>query len=107
MKKPMLLLICLAFLAAGCADRTPSPPKTANIAKGYFKRYGKKYKESEFGQSKVSQVEVKEVRELQKNVATAFLLVKLENGSEIPAIMTLIRKLPGGWRTTSWEWVRN
>jgi len=73
------------------------------VAQKHFNKYGKKYKETEFGQSRVSTVEVKAVEELQKNLATSFLLVKLDNGSEIPVIMTFQRKAPLGWRTIGWE----
>ena len=105
-KLTLALLLIFAFAQVGCGTRTPSQAKTARIAKGFFNKYGKKYKETEFGQGKVSQVEVKEVRELQKNVSTSFMLVKMDTGSEIPIIMTLIRKPISGWKTTSWEIVR-
>ena len=105
-KLAFAILLLFAFVQIGCGARTPSQAKTANIAKRYFHKYGKKYKDTEFGQGKVSQVEVKEVRELQKNVSTSFLLVKMDTGSEIPVIMTLTRKPVTGWRTTSWEIAR-
>lgn len=105
-----LLAIALLFpllLLASCGGRTPTQARTAEIAKKYFKKYGKKYKESSFGTNPVTAVEVKDVQELQKNIANGFLLVKLTDGSELPVIMTLIRKPPLGWRTTSWEIATN
>lgn len=102
-KLALALLLSLCLTGAACGGRTPSNVKTAKIAKGFFNKYGKKFKDTQFGQSKVSQVEVKEVRELQKNVSTSFLLVKMADGTEIPVIMTLIRKPVSGWHTTSWE----
>lgn len=93
---PMLLLVA-------CGGRTPTQARTAEIAKKYFKKYGKKYKESSFASNPVTEVEVKDVQELQKNIANGFLLVKRTDGSETPVIMTLIRKPPLGWRTSGWE----
>jgi len=106
MKRLLVFILAFGVFATACASRTPSPKTTARLAKGYFNHYGKKYKTSEFGISKVGEVDVKEVKELQKDVATSFMVVKLADGTEIPVIMTLIRKLPLGWRTTSWEWAR-
>jgi len=106
MKRSLILLLLLSFLGPACSSRTPSTHSTASIAKKYFNKYGKKYKETPFSSSKVNTVEVQEVKELQKDVATSFMVVKLVDGTEIPVIMTLIRKLPLGWRTTSWEWAR-
>ena len=106
MKKllPILLLLSLSLVA--CGGRVPSQPKTASIAQKFFKKYGKKYKESIFASNPVSSVEVKDVQELQKDIATSFLLVKLADGSEVPVVMTLIRKPPLGWRTNGWEMAR-
>ena len=103
MKKRLLLAIFLVFAVAACGGRTPSPAKTSSIAKKHFKKYGKKYKESVFSTSEVTGAEAKQITELQKNIATAFVLVKLADGTEVPVIMTLIRKQPLGWRTTGWE----
>ena len=104
MKKTLvLLLVLLGICSGGCAGRIPSNAKAASIAKKHFEKYGKKFKETEFSQSRVSAVEVKAVEELQKNLATSFLVVKFENGSEIPVIMTFQRKQPLGWRATGWE----
>src|SRR5262249_37006270 len=103
MRRPILLLLLLAFLIPACGGRVPSHAKTADIAKHYFKKYGKKFKESPFALSPVTDAEAKQVDELQKNIATAFVLLKLADGSEVPVIMTLIRKEPLGWRTSSWE----
>lgn len=103
MKKCLFFLLFLSLITVACAGRVPSNAKTSEIAKKHFQKYGKKYKDSEFALSKISAVEVKAVEELQKNVATGFLIVKLDNGTEIPVIMTFLRKIPLGWRTTGWE----
>jgi hypothetical protein len=104
MKRTLAIALILPLLLlAACGGRTPSQARTAEIAKKYFKKYGKKYKESSFATNPVTDVEVKDVQELQKNIANGFMLVKLTDGSELPVIMTLIRKPPLGWRTSGWE----
>ena len=106
MKKLVPLFLILSLCLAACGGRVPSQAKTASIAQKYFKKYGKKFKESPFATNKVSAVEVKDIQELQKDIATSFLLIKLADGSEIPVIMTMIRKPPLGWRTSGWEMAR-
>jgi hypothetical protein len=34
-------------------------------------------------------------------------VVKLQNGTQIPVIMTFIQKPISGWKPTSWEQARN
>src|SRR5215510_5207542 len=106
MRKLLPLFLALSLCLAACGGRTPSQARTAQIAQKYFKKYGKKYKETQYGTNPVTSVEVKDVQELQKDIATSFLLLKMSDGSQIPVIMTLIRKFPLGWRTTSWEQAR-
>ncbi len=98
---PALLFLSLLFTA--CGGRIPSDAKTAKLSRSYFQHYGKKYKETTFSQSKVLKAEVKQSQELQKNLATSFVLLQQENGNEIPVIVTLLRKFPTGWRISSWE----
>jgi len=107
MKKLLPMLLTLALALGACAGRVPSQAKTSSIAQKYFKKYGGKYKETEFFTNPVTSVEVKDVQELQKNIATSFMLLKMTDGSEVPVIMTLIRKEPLGWRTSSWEIARH
>ncbi len=98
---PVLLFVTLFF--AACGGRVPSDAKTAKLSRSYFQHYGKKYKDTVFYQSKVLKAEVKQSQELQKNLATSFVLLQQENGNEIPVIVTLLRKFPTGWRVSSWE----
>jgi len=103
MRKVLLILLLITFTLPACGGRTPSNAKTSKLTKGYFKKYGKKYKETVFHSTKVQEVKVEQTQELQKDVATSFVLVKLDNGTEVPVILTMIRKLPLGWRITGWE----
>lgn len=106
MLKKLLPLILLLLMITACAGRTPSDAKTANLAKGYFKKYGNKYKETVFYNNAPQQVEVKRTQELQRSLANSFVLLQLKDGQQIPVILTLLNKFPRGWRISSWEWVR-
>ncbi len=105
--KRITLLVLFCIVLGACGGRIPSDVKTAKLSKSYFHKYGKKYKETVFYKNSVSKVEVKQTQELQKDVATSFILVSLAEGQEVPAILSLIRKFPLGWRITGWEWVKN
>lgn len=94
------------MLLIGCGGRIPSDAKTANLAKGYFKKYGNKYKDTVFHHNGPQQVEVKRTQELQRSLANSFAILQLKDGQEVPVILTLLNKFPRGWRISSWEWVR-
>jgi hypothetical protein len=89
-----------------CGGRVPSDAKTAHLAKGYFKKYGNKYKDTVFHNNGPAQVEVKRTQELQRSLANSFAILQLKDGQEVPVILTLLNKFPRGWRISSWEWVR-
>ena len=106
MRKIWVLIFICGFSLAACGGRTPSDVKTSNLTKSYFHKYGKKYKETVFHESQVEMVDVKQTQELQKDVAASFVLIKMQNGTEVPVLLTMIRKFPLGWRISGWEWIR-
>lgn len=101
-----ILILFFALLPLACGGRVPSDVKTAKLTRSYFKKYGKKYKNTEFYKNPVKAVEIKKTQELQKNVATSFVLVSFAQGQEVPVILTLLKKVPLGWRITGWEWLK-
>lgn len=101
------MTLSLLILVPACGGRIPSDTKTAKLSKSYFHKYGKKYKETQFADKSVQEAEVKAVKELQKNVATGLVVLKLKSGTEIPVIMTMLRRAPLGWKVTGWEIFRN
>lgn len=103
MRIKLIFLLFCALLISSCGGRVPSQLTTSSIAKKHFGKYGHQYPQSVFGQKNISNIEVKAVEEIQKNVATSFLVLKFDNSEEIPVIMTMIRKLPLGWRISGWE----
>jgi hypothetical protein len=102
----VIFILLFVTVPLACGGRVPSDVKTAKLTRSYFKKYGKKYKDTEFYKNPVKAVEIKKTQELQKNVATSFVLVSFAHGQEVPVILTLLRKIPSGWRITGWEWVK-
>ena len=104
MKQLLSGLLILAFLVSlalsgveGCGGRLPSPKTAHKVIQKHFQKYGRKYKESDFGKHPVEKVEIFEVTEVQKDLAEALAYVALEGGSTVRRRVTL-RKEPTGSR---------
>jgi len=93
--------VIFAFLS-GCGARLPSPKTSQKLITKHFKKYGKKYKESDFGATKVERVEVNETTELQKDLALTEAFVYLSEGPVYHVLVNL-KKKSFGWRYVSWE----
>lgn len=97
------LFLCLGFfISAGCAGRVPSNATSQKVIKKHFKKYGKKYKETDFGQHLVKTVEAGEISELQRKLAAVDAFVYLEEGS-VYQVRVLLAKKAFGWKVESWE----
>ena len=104
MKKYTLLLFS-AFLLAACAGRIPSTETAQGIVKGYFNKYGKKYKETPFAGHSVKDVQILSMEEIQKHLSYGSALVSLDNGDQFKINMNFLNKPPLGWRQQGWEMV--
>ncbi len=100
MKKIAIFSICL-FLV-GCAGRLPAPKTSQRVLKHHFHHYGKQFKETAFGKSKVREVEILDTEEIHKNLVTVTAFVTLEDGDVFKVRVTLERG-SFGWRYVSWE----
>ncbi|MBI1909129.1 MAG: hypothetical protein HYS22_03045 [Deltaproteobacteria bacterium] len=109
MKKnlPLIFLVCLVVIAGGatqgCVQRVPSPKRAQKMVHQFFTRYGHKYKESDFGQFKISKVEVGDIHEIQKGIAEIEAFVILNKGERVHKVNLLARKKTIGWKVKSWE----
>lgn len=106
MKKFYLFTAILITFGLGlnsCGGRLPSQAKTAKMSQKYFKKYGKKYKAPDFYQKEVQSVEVQDIRELQRDMAMGLVVLKMNDGAEIPIVITTLKKVPMGWRIIGWE----
>lgn len=106
MKKYSLLLFS-AFLLVACAGRVPSTETAQDIVRGYFNKYGKKYKETPFGSHSVKDVQILSMEEIQRHLSYGSALVSLDNGDQIKINMNFLYKSPLGWRQQGWEMVSN
>lgn len=101
MKKAVLMLTA-AFLLVSCGARLPSPQTAHRVVEKHFKKYGKKYKESDFGRHRLEKVEISSIQETQKGMSSVEAFTFLEGGSVYQVRVTLQKK-PFGWRPLAWE----
>ncbi len=102
MKKTLLLSLVVIFLVS-CGGRLPSPQTAQRIMTKQFHKYGKKYKDTDFGKHPVDRVEISDVQEVQKNIAQVEGYVFLNDGPVYQVRLTLQKKPPFGWRYLAWE----
>ncbi len=102
MKKTILSILILVGLVA-CGGRIPSPQTAQGIIRKHLDHYGKKYADTLLSGHKVSKVEIINIEEIQKDLATAQAMVSLDNGTELKIQMNFLHKLPLGWRQQGWE----
>ncbi|HSA59235.1 MAG TPA: hypothetical protein VLJ37_06075 [bacterium] len=100
--KKTVALVLLVFFVVSCGGRVPSPQTAHGKVQRHFQKYGKKYKESDFGRSKLERVEIGSVREIQKKLAEVEAYAYLSDGTVYRVRVTL-RKKTFGWRVVSWE----
>lgn len=101
MKKLFIPLFVLVFLAA-CGGRVPSPQTAHKIVTKHFQKYGKKYKESDFGKFSLDKVEIVGVQEMQKNLAGAEAYTYL-GGGPVYWVRVTLQKKTFGWKSVAWE----
>ncbi len=73
-----------------------------DVIKKYFKKYGKEYKTTVYGQSCVKEVDITGMEEIHKHLVAVDSFLTLENG-EVQRIFVTLKKGPWGWRFVSWE----
>ncbi|MFO1518515.1 MAG: hypothetical protein U1F57_02430 [bacterium] len=100
--KKYLFLLLFPFLFA-CGGRVPDPKTAQNIIKDHLNDYGKKYPASVFGGHKVAKVDIVQIEEIQRYLATGIANVALDDGSQFKVQMDFLYKPPLGWRQQGWE----
>lgn len=98
-------LVLAASSVTSCAGRQPSVKKAERLTSSYFKRYGRKYKETVFGQHPVASVDLHHMEEFHKNYVHADAVVTLQDALRSRVRVAIEKKLPGGWRIVAWELV--
>ena len=92
----------IALFAVSCA-RMPKPETSARLIRKHFKKYGKKYPETIYGQSKVAEVEITDQSEIHKHLVAVESFVTLEDGNVRRIYATLEKGPFGWWKFISWE----
>lgn len=105
--KKILGLILIASLLTACGGRMPSAQRSQHLIEKHFKKYGRKYKDSDFGKYPVQKVEISSINELQHHLAEveAFTILSGEGGAY--KIRATLEKKTFGWRLLSWESLAN
>lgn len=98
-----LLTIALIVPTVSCAARQPSVKKSQHLIERHFNRYARKYPESVFGNSKVSDVNVLNTSELHKHYVHVIADVNMDNGASERVRAAIEKKPPLGWRIVAWE----
>lgn len=98
-----LALLCL--VPVGCA-RQPSDSTMSRMSKSYFNSYGRKYKTTGFGLSKIASTKVEETHEWHKGLVEAELTLTHRDASTSHVRCMFQRNDPFGWKIVSWENLR-
>lgn len=96
-----MILLC-AVAGVGCA-RQPSSRTMVRDARSYFRSYGREYKTTPFGLSKVDTVRVEEAHEIHKGLVEGVLTLSHRDGSSARVRCMYQRNDPFGWKIVSWE----
>ena len=95
------IAVMAAFLAAGCA-RMPKPERSAKVIKSFFKKYGKKYPTTAYGEYGVKEIDITDQSEIHKHLVAVESFITLGDG-QVQRIYATLEKGPLGWRFISWE----
>lgn len=95
-------ILIMALFAVSCA-RMPKPETSARLIRKHFKKYGKEYPSTIYGQSKVTEVEITDQAEIHKHLVAVESFVTLEDGNVRRIYATLEKGSFGWWRFISWE----
>lgn len=101
----VLAMALLIAITAGCA-RQPSEKTMSRMSKGYFNKYGRKYKATSFGLSKIESARVDSAREWNKALVEGDLTLTHRDGTTSTVRCMFQRNDPFGWKIVSWENLR-
>lgn len=99
------LVLLLSAPLASCGGRVPSAHTAHSMTAGFFKKYGKKYKDSLFGRIPVNKVEIYRIKEQSRHLAEVEAFVNFSDGEMARVLVTTKKKPPFGWYVISWEMV--
>lgn len=98
-----LIALVLVFATPACSQRLPKPKTAQGTIKSYFKGYGKDYKESDFGQHKIDDIEISSIKELQHGMVLVEAYISLGDGDVVYKVGATLLKKTLRWKVISWE----
>jgi hypothetical protein len=96
-----LLLACTFILGAMSCARKPAPKSAANKIKHFFVKYGKKYPDTIYGKTPVTDVDVLSQEEIHKNLVSTEAFITLGTSNLKKIAVTFERR--AYWKIISWE----
>lgn len=103
--KVLALLVALTGFLTACGGRVPSAQTAQEAAISYFKKYGRKYPQTQFGSRNLQNVTINAIQELSNKVALVDTAITFRDGHAARALVKMEKHFPGGWRVVSWEMV--
>ena len=99
----MVLALVLAFSTSACSSRLPKAKTAEHAISKYFKKYGKEYKETDFGKYAIDEVEVNKLTEMQRGMAQAISFISLGDGEIVYKVSVTLTHQTIRWKVTAWE----
>lgn len=99
----LVAIVLFATTVIACQQRLPSQKAAESSIKRYFKKYGRTYENTDFGDHQVDEVEVNEISELQHDLAQATAFVSLDDGDIVYKVAATLEKRTIRWKVVSWE----
>ncbi|MBF0105756.1 MAG: hypothetical protein HQM16_10570 [Deltaproteobacteria bacterium] len=101
--KILLSVLVIVSLCTACAARLPNPKTARGVSMSFFKKYGRKYPTTPFGQKNLDNVTINNIEEISYKFALADTIVTFVDGHAGRALIRMENRFPGGWRVISWE----
>ncbi len=95
-------LVLFFVVCTGCS-RQPSDTSMSRMSRGYFNSYGRKYKTTAFGLSKVTTAKVEGTQEWHKGLAEGEIALTHRDGTTSHVRCMFQLHSPFGWKIVSWE----
>lgn len=99
----LFVLLMVSSLVVGCSARMPTPKTARATSISYFKKYGRKYPHTQFGNKNLSNISINGMQEISYHFALVDTIITFVDGHAARALVRMQNRFPGGWRVVSWE----
>jgi len=98
-----LIFLGISLSLTACGGRLPSPETSQKVITKYFEKYGKKYRDSDFGRHRVERVEIEGIEEIQRKLASVKAFTYLSDEGPVYRVRFTFGKKSFRWRPQAWE----